>query len=268
MSRSLRYGLFLGGSGLLAVLFVWGVLGMPKFGSAYHPYRDLAVPAAQAHATANVVSAVNFDQRAFDTLGEESIFLASVIGAIVLLRPSKEERENRSDDNGRMMASTRLAGYLLLPLTILVGFDVVAHGHLTPGGGFQGGVVLATAVHLLYVAGRFRALERVGPVDLFDVGEGIGALAFTGLGLAGLAVTGSFLSNVVPFGTFGQFLSAGTVEPLNFAVGIEVGCGVMVLLRQFLEQAIVLGDDGSAAAHASSADDGRRPTELAREASR
>jgi multicomponent Na+:H+ antiporter subunit B len=249
MSRGARYALFFVGAGLLAVLYVRGIAGMPEFGSVFHPYRDRAVHAAVAHATANVVSAVNFDQRGFDTLGEETIFLAAVVGATALLRPSKEEREQRSADTGRVMASTRLAGYVLLPLTILVGIDVVTHGHLTPGGGFQGGVVLATAAHLLYVAGRFGTLEKLRPFVMFEYGEVLGALAFGGLGIAALAIAGSYLSNVIPFGTFGQLLSAGTVAPLNFAVGIEVGCGVMVLLRQFLEQAITLhgGEPGGGA---------------------
>lgn len=241
MTRSWRYAIFFVGAGLIAALYVIGVYGMPHFGSTFHPYRDRAVPAAVSHRTANVVSAVNFDQRAFDTLGEETIFFASVIGAAALLRPSKEEREQHSpSQGGHVMASTRFAGYVLLPVTLLVGFDVVAHGHLTPGGGFQGGVVLATGLHLLYVAGRYESLEHFRPVEKFEYGEVTGALAFAGLGFAGMAIGGSFLANVIPFGEFGQLLSAGTVEVFNVAVGIEVSCGVVVLLAHFLRQAILL----------------------------
>ncbi|HET9186811.1 MAG TPA: MnhB domain-containing protein [Acidothermaceae bacterium] len=249
MTRGARHLLFAFGGTLVAVLFVWGVLGMPKFGSTDHPYRDRSVHAAAQHETANVVAAVNFDQRGFDTLGEESIFLASVIGAAALLRPTKEEREQQKSGGGGVgdvMASTRFAGYVLLPLTLLVGFDVVAHGHVTPGGGFQGGVVLATGFHVIYVAGRYEALEKVRPVTLFENGEVLGALAFAGLGFAGIAISGSFLSNVIPFGSFGGFLSAGTVEVLNFAVGVEVACGVIVLLAHFFEQAIKLRDGSRA----------------------
>jgi len=243
MNRGIRYVLFFTGGALIAVLYVWGVVGMPSFGSHDHSYRDRAVHASVAHATPNVVSSVNFDQRGFDTLGEETIFFASVVGAAALLRPSKEEREQHAanrDNLLQVLASTRLLGYVLLPLTLLVGFDVVAHGHLTPGGGFQGGVVLATGLHVLYVAGRYDALDRLRPVTVFEHGEVTGALAFVGLGFAGLAVSGSFLANVIPFGTFGSFLSAGTIDLFNFAVGIEISCGVVVLLAHFFEQAIVL----------------------------
>jgi multicomponent Na+:H+ antiporter subunit B len=242
MSRSTRYLLFFVGGGLMAVLFVWGVVGMPTFGSSDHPYRDRAVHASASHQTANVVSSVNFDQRGLDTLGEESIFFASVIGAAALLRPSKEEREQQDETGrvGRVLASTRFLGYVLFPLTLLVGFDVVAHGHLTPGGGFQGGVILATGLHVLYVAGKYDAMEKLRPVTAFEHGEVLGALGFAGLGFAGIAISGSFLANVIPFGTFGSFLSAGVVEVLNFAVGVEIACGVIVLLSHFFEQAIEL----------------------------
>ena len=242
MRRSTRYLLFFTGGGLFTVLFVWAAVGMPSFGSPFHPYRDLAVHAAVAHSTANVVSSVNFDQRAYDTLGEETIFFASVIGAAALLRPSNDEREEKHRDSGgrHLMASTRLAGYVLMPVTLVVGLDVVAHGHVTPGGGFQGGVVLATGMHLLYVAGRYEALERLRPVNIVEYGEIAGMVAYAGLGLAGIAFAGAFLANVIPQGTLGQLVSAGTVDVLSFVVGVEVTAGAIVMLAHFFEQAISL----------------------------
>jgi multicomponent Na+:H+ antiporter subunit B len=101
--------------------------------------------------------------------------------------------------------------------------------------------VLSSGLHLLYVAGSYRALERVRPEPLFEYGDALGAAAFAGLGVAGIATSGSFLANMLPLGQIGQLFSAGTVPVLNVAVGIEVGCGVMVLLARFLEQAIELG---------------------------
>ncbi len=175
MSRRARLVLFLVAAAGVSVLYACAFFGMPAFGSSFHPYRDHAVPAAVAHATPNVVSAVNYDQRALDTLGEETILLGSVIGAAVLLRPSKEEREATTvRDGGRVLEATALVGYLLLPVTLLIGVDVVVHGHLTPDGGFQGGVVLGTAVHLLYLSGHYRALERVRPLPVLNAGEALG----------------------------------------------------------------------------------------------
>ncbi|MDT7616013.1 MAG: multicomponent Na+:H+ antiporter subunit [Pseudonocardiales bacterium] len=228
----------------VATLWVVGVLGMPQFGSNDHPYRDRAVAAAVEHATANVVSAVNYDQRALDTFGEETILLGSVVGAATLLRPTEQEHTDTVEhDGGPVLEAVALLGYVLLPVTLLIGADLVAHGHLTPGGGFQGGVVLGTAVHLLYLTGRLPTLEKARPVGLYRAGEAVGTTVFAATGLAGLAAGGGFLANVLPLGTFGTLLSSGTVPLLNVAVGVEVASGVVVLLARFLDQALRIRQD-------------------------
>ena len=243
MSRAGRTMLFLAGAAGVSLLLWMGFAELPAFGQEYHLYRDLAVREAFTHATANVVASVNFDLRALDTFGEETILVASVTGVMALLRPAVEEREyHDSGIQGRTAAldATRLVGYLLLPVTLAVGLDVVLHGHLTPGGGFQGGVVLATGLHLLYITGSFRALDRLRPVNVFDIGEALGAAAFAGIGIAGLLTGGAFLLNVLPTGTRGQLLSSGSVPLLNAAVAVAVACGMTVLLAQFLAQEITV----------------------------
>jgi multicomponent Na+:H+ antiporter subunit B len=162
---------------------------------------------------------------------------------VALLRPSQEEQLHRPPEGRGPLEATRVVGYLMLPLTLVVGVDVVLHGHTTPGGGFQGGIVLATGLHLLYVAGRFRSLERLRPTPLFEYTEAAGVVAFAALGLATLGSAGAFLANVLPYGTFGQLLSAGTVPLLNVAVGIAVGSGGVLLLAQFLQQLILVSAD-------------------------
>src|ERR1700760_4140987 len=161
MSRRVRFGVLgvgLAGVGLLLVL---AFLRMPAFGGTVHPYRDAAVAAAVAHGAAHVVSSVNFAQRGFDTFGEETILIGSVVAVAALLRPGDDETLRRAEGSRTPLEGTRLFGYLLLPVSLVVGADVVAHGHLTPGGGFQGGIMLATGLHLLYVAGRYRDLEEL-----------------------------------------------------------------------------------------------------------
>jgi multicomponent Na+:H+ antiporter subunit B len=228
---------FVLGGAFLAWLVVSGLTRMPEFGGSHHPYRDAAVRAALARNTPNVVSAVNFDQRGLDTLGEEAILLASVLGAATLLRTSHRPDEPVTPrDAGRMLQATRLSGYVLLPVTVVIGADVIVHGHLTPGGGFQGGVVMATGLHLLYVAGSYPALRRLRPLNWYEFGEAAGMGAVVLLGIAGLASGAGFLANVLPLGPWNQLLSAGTVPLFSVAVGIAVGCGVVVLLAQFLDQ--------------------------------
>lgn len=217
-------------------------VGLPAFGGSYHPYRDAVLPAAVSHATPNVVSGVNFDQRGLDTLVEETILLGSVIGAAALLRPSADEREHGPSLTGTVLTPTKLLGYVLFPITLLVGFDVVTHAALTPGCGFQGGIVLGTGIHLLYVSGSYGALDRLRPVTAFEHGEAFGAASFAALGVAGVVTSGAFLANMIPTGTFGSLLSAGTVPVLSGVVGIEVTSAVVVLVAKFLDQAILLGD--------------------------
>jgi multicomponent Na+:H+ antiporter subunit B len=233
------------GVGLAGVAVVLGLAfaRMPAAGRADHPYRDASVAAAVAHGTANVVSSVNFDQRGLDTLGEETILFGSVVAVAALLRPAEGERLRPPREGRGPLEATRLVGYVLLPTTLVVGVDVVAHGHVTPGGGFQGGVVLATGLHLLYVAGGHRALGRLRPLPLYEVTEALGTVAFAAVGIAGLAVSGSFLADVVPTGSFGQLLSAGTVPLLNAVVGVAVGSGGVVLVAQFLRYLRVVPEE-------------------------
>jgi multicomponent Na+:H+ antiporter subunit B len=226
----------LGAAGVLGA----GVVGLPAFGGDRHPYRDLAVAAGLQRATANVVSSINFDQRALDTFGEETILVASVAAVAALLRPSRTERRRRVGSGLPVLESTRLLTVIFFPVTVLVGIDVVAHGAITPGGGFQGGVVLATGLHLLYVGGRYRLLERLRPIRIFEITEGVGLVIFIAIGLAGLAIAGQLFRNVLSYGQLAQLTSSGTVVLLSCAVGMAVVSSVVVLLAGFLEQALAL----------------------------
>ncbi|OEV12599.1 MnhB domain-containing protein [Streptomyces nanshensis] len=237
MTRRGRLVLFLAAAAVVAALLAAAFVALPHFGGAHHPYGERAVRAAFAHRTANAIASVNFDQRAFDTLGEESILFAAVLGALVLLRQTAGERR-RPPRPTRVSPAIRRLGVLLLPVTLLVGLYVVAHGQITPGGGFQGGVVVATALHLLYVAADYGALERLRPLSLYEIGDAAGEAAYAVTGIATVLAGSAFLANVLPWGTFGTLSSAGTVVVLNAAVGMEVACGVVVLLATFLDQAL------------------------------
>ncbi len=240
MSRTGRYVVFGLGAAGIAVVVTLAILKLPAFGGPSHPYRDASIPAAVRHATANVVSSVNFDQRGLDTLGEESIFLASVMVVTEILRPAADETEERELSPAKPLDSTVLGGLFFLPVTVIIGLDVITHGHLTPGGGFQGGVILGTGIHLLYVAGTYRVLQKARPVRLFEWTEAIGAGAFACLGISGVLIGASFLANIISQGSFGDLFSAGTVPVLNGVVGIEVASGVVVLISKFLEQALTV----------------------------
>jgi multicomponent Na+:H+ antiporter subunit B len=192
------------------------------------------------------VTAVNFDYRGFDTLGEEFIFFAAVLGVVLILRAQPGEGLGHVADfaTGRAVPPTsdavRVLGLGLTPPTVLFGIYVIAHGHLTPGGGFQGGVILATGVLLIYLAGEFDDLHGLYTEAALERAEAIGGGGYVAIGLLGLLVGSAFLDNVLPYGTTGRVFSAGTVPLINLAVGLEIAAGLVLLLTAFLHQTLVL----------------------------
>jgi len=134
-------------------------------------------------------------------------------------------------------------GLGLVGPTILVGLYVVIHGHQTPGGGFQGGVILATALLLVYLSDTYVTLRRVGPMALIELAEALGAGSLGVLGLTGLIWAGSYMENVLPLGTTGHLLSAGQIPLGSVAVGLAVTGGFAFMLSEFLEQTLVVRRD-------------------------
>lgn len=247
MTRQVRAVLLVVGVGGLGALLVAALLVAPEAGREAHPYGDALVRNALEQRTPNVVSSINFDQRAFDTLIEEFLLFAAVLGAVVLLRRNPGERGIEVADAPVPLDAVRAVGVLLLPIVVLVGFYVVATGHLSVGGGFQGGVVLATAVHLLFLAGDYQALRRVRPLPLVDIDDVLGAVGYIAVGLVGVAMGGVFLENTLPLGQFNALFSAGTVDLLNVAIAFAVSSGMILLLGEFLEQALGPSHRGPAA---------------------
>ncbi|MEU1271600.1 MnhB domain-containing protein [Streptomyces sp. NPDC005799] len=242
MTRHARLWVLLTGGAGLAVLLVAACLRLPHFGGDRHPYGDRAVHASLARRTANTISSVNFDQRAFDTLGEMTILFAAVLGCVVLLRQTQDERRARPEP-ADVARPVRRYALLVLPVALLTGLYIVAHGQLSPGGGFQGGVVAATALHLLYLGADYAALERVRPVGRYEVGDALASSAYVVTGIAGLIGGTAFLANTLPYGTFNTLSSGGTVPLLNAAIGMEVACAVVVLLARFLDQAVEIEEE-------------------------
>ena len=127
---------------------------------------------------------------------------------------------------------------------IVFGVNVLVHGYVTPGGGFQGGAIIATFIAFLLVAyGGRRVASRVND-RLFDLFEEVGLLVFFILAFLGLPVTfffnflaksGGLFGNVVPIGpNAGALNTSGTIALMNLSVGLEVVGGLsMILLYMF-----------------------------------
>jgi multicomponent Na+:H+ antiporter subunit B len=231
-----RLAVFLVAATGFGALLVWGVAGLPSFGDYRGPYGTVLNQVALGERKAtNVVAAVTWDYRGLDTLGEELILFACVMGVALLLRETRDQTVGRPDDSvsGELV---RAGGLLLSPLLVVLGLWVVAHGYITPGGGFQGGVVLVGAAVLLYLCGSYRAFRRATPYGLVDFAEGFSVAAFAGIGLGTLAAGGAFLQNLLPLGTAGSLHSSGTIALENDLVGLAVAAAFAILFIEFLEE--------------------------------
>mgnify|MGYP006277595245 FL=1 len=117
---------------------------------------------------------------------------------------------------------------LTLGLILLYGLYIVLHGHLTPGGGFAGGVIVALSlVHLVLAFGGRSAWKRISHSGA-SVMEATGALGFLALALLGLTA-GFFLSNFLPEGRAFQLFSAGSIPLANLAICLKVGGGLFAV---------------------------------------
>jgi len=114
---------------------------------------------------------------------------------------------------------------LTVGLVFLYGIFIVLNGHLTPGGGFAGGVIIALAfINLVLAFGR-KASAKIATESGASLLEALGAIMFISIALLGLN-WGGFFDNFLPLGTPFRILSAGTIPLSNIAISLKVGAGL------------------------------------------
>jgi len=231
----------------LGALFAWAIAGLPAFGDYRGPYgfvlNRVVVPLRH---TTNVVMGTTFDVRGLDTMGEEFILYAALVGVTLLLRDETrsrqaERRTSRLDDD-----AVRLVGVAMIGGGLLVALWLMAFGYITPGGGFQGGVLAAGAVLLLYLVGSHRDYRPFRNEHFLDPLEAVGAGGYIVIGLAALVSGTAFLTNLFGLGTTGTLVSSGSIALLNWASAIAVSCAMVLLFAEFLETYVVPLEPGDA----------------------
>ena len=250
MNRRARLAMFAVAAAGFGVVLVIGLAGLPAFGDYKGVYGQVidGIGVSVRHAT-DLVTALNFDIRAFDTLGEEFILFGSVLGVVLILRQLRDEEERPSQHEadehtfGGASSALRALSLILIPSLIAIGAYIVVHGQITPGGGFQGGVILAAGPLAIFLAGRYLQMRILAPETMEEIADAAGAAGYALVGLGGLIFAGVFFKNFLPFGIPGHLLSAGQMDVASAAVGLEVSGAFLVAWSEFLDQAIVVKSD-------------------------
>jgi len=179
---------------------------------------------------ANIVTAIVVAYRGFDTLGEVTVLFVSALGVALLLGSSAKQKRLELDFKPNFML--RVGSRALFGIILLVGLYIILHGHLTPGGGFPGGTMIASAILLLYLADdRFRA-----KIKGFKILEGVAGSLYVIIGLLGLLLATYFLQNFLPSGTLGDLLSAGIIPIIYILIGLKVGSEISGIIDNFLTE--------------------------------
>jgi len=231
-----------GGLALLAVILA-GFAKLPDFGVYLGPYGTLVDALAPIQRKIqNAITAVNFDYRGLDTMGEEYILFAAVAGLTLVLRKDRAETTDDPLPSAGLRGSAvrsdavRAFGLLGVAVTLSFGIYMAIHPHLTPGGGFQGGTITAGFAALALVALGYRPLKKIAPHNRTEPIEAVGAMGYVAVGLATLAAGGAFLANTLPLGGSGEFFSTGTIPVINACVAVEVIAGFVLVFSEFADE--------------------------------
>jgi multicomponent Na+:H+ antiporter subunit B len=243
---------------LLIIIFLPLIQTVPETSALGPVAREYAENGVSDTGAANLVTAVVVTYRGLDTLGEVTVLFLATAGVAFLLgkrkrdvsslssepdpgsnhlhpghpdpdskHPDPDSKQNsgpgaEAEKEIPVKASELLAtgSSFLFPLLILFGVYIFVHGHLTPGGGFQGGVVIASAVLLLFLADPERKIAHRA-LEWIEAGSGF---FYAAIGIAGLFLAGGFLDNrILPLGIPGELLSAGAIPIIYSLVGLKVG---------------------------------------------
>jgi len=191
------------------------------------PFSELSSTAKQyvekaPHETgaANIVSSILVTYRGLDTLGEVTVLFIATAGVGFLLRKQKSESGSNSAKQTRASEILKTGSRVLLPVILLFGVYIFLHGHLTPGGGFQGGVVIASGMVLLLLSQTSQKLNHT----IMNVLESFSGFIYVLIGVAGIYFAAGFLDNkILPVGNIGALLSAGAIPVIYMLIGLKVG---------------------------------------------
>ncbi len=178
---------------------------------------------------ANAVTTVVVYFRGFDTLGEIAVLFIASLGIGLILHTN-----SRCDIKAESNFMLQTASKILFPIIMLFGVYVMIYGHLSPGGGFQGGVIIASGVLLLLISYKTFEVPHAVIVAL----ETFAGVSYVLIGLIGLVVLDTFLGNFLPhdISQMGMLLSGGIIPLIYIIVGIKVGSEMSMIVQNLIQR--------------------------------
>ena len=134
------------------------------------------------------------------------------------------------DNKSGMTIIVKTITRITVPTIILYGCYIIFHGHLTPGGGFAGGVIIALALLNVMIAFGRKFTNNWLNINFLEKLESISATLFLVLGILGFFIGNAFLFNFINHGELFRLLSAGTIPVLNIIIGIEVAMSLFLVV--------------------------------------
>jgi multicomponent Na+:H+ antiporter subunit B len=181
----------------------------------------------------NVITGILLTYRGFDTLGEVAVLFMVAAGVGLVLGDRTQRRDGVPAKSEAIVPSTevvRNGAAILFPLISIFAAYIIMNGHLSAGGGFQGGAIIASGVMLLLLANPEYLVDH----DFLGVTESLAGVLYVLAGIAGLIFAGGFLdSRMLPLGQFGAFFSAGAIPIISVLLGVKVGCELGVIIDRF-----------------------------------
>ncbi|MGA1823294.1 MAG: MnhB domain-containing protein [bacterium] len=185
----------------------------------------------------DIITAIIFDYRGYDTLFETFLLFTALIGILsVTITTSKRQNVNNTNQSS---LPTQYICRFMTPFIIMFALSIIIHGHITPGGGFQGGVIIAASIILLIIVINKHEGRRILSKRQVDILLVCGLSIYIWIGLIGLLSGQSFLANrsinFPPQGLMGELLSGGTLIWINVGVGLAVSGMIIQIFYSFLE---------------------------------
>lgn len=188
---------------LLVVAFVpltAAVVQLPRFGEATNPTYTHVSPrylqkGEEEAGAPNIVTDVILNYRGYDTNGEVTVIFTALIAALstLLLRPRQEADPPPRDDAPRSPI-VKFIVKAIVPFIAIFTVYLILHGHLSPGGGFQGGTIFAALIILMSLSLGHQYGLRILPEGPRPWLQAAAVLTFTVVGLLGLALYGAYLA--------------------------------------------------------------------------